>query len=277
VASQADIHPSAVIEPGAELGSGVTIGPFCHVGAHVALGDGVVLGSHVSITSATKVGAGTRVAAHAVLGGLPGDTKHKGSLTRLTIGSNCDIREFVTMHAGSDQSTGETIVGDNGLFLATAHVGHDCRVGNNVTLVNGATLGGHCEIADGVSIGGLTAVHQFVRIGRRAFLGGCAAVVGDVIPFGIVEGNKAKLRGLNVVGLKRSGMPRSELLALRAAYKTIFATDGVLQDNLAVARQKFAHVPVALEIIDFLSARGRRHFVVPPTRRSGDDDGDDLL
>lgn len=276
VGSQTDIHASAVVEPGAVLGAGVRIGPFCHVGPHVTLGDGVTLGSHVSITSATTVGAGTRIAAHAVLGGLPGDTKHKGSLTRLTIGRDCDIRELVTMHAGSDQSTGETIVGDNGFFLATAHVAHDCRVGNGVTMVNGAVLAGHCEIGDGVTIGGLTAVHQFARIGRRAFLGGCSAVTGDVIPFGIVTGNKAKLRGLNVIGLKRSGMPRGELLALRAAYKAIFAGGGLFQDNLELARREFGGVPIALEIIDFLSARGRRHFVLPPTRETDDDDGDDL-
>ena len=152
----------------------------------------------------------------AVLGGPPQNTKHKGGRTTLAIGQNCTIREGVTMHLGTDVSRGETTVGDNGNFLAYVHIAHDCVVGNNVTLANGATLGGHCEVGDYVYIGGLSAVHQFVRVGHNAFLGGCSASVGDVIPYAMAVGNRAKLRGLNVVGMKRSGIPRAEIQALRA-------------------------------------------------------------
>lgn len=274
VEAETVIHPSAAVEDGAVLGAGVRIGPFCHIGANVELGDGVEIGSHVSILGRTIVGEATRIAAHAALGGPPGDVKHGGSLTGLRIGRNCDIREFVTMHAGSDRSSGLTSVGDNGLFLATAHVAHDCRVGDGVTMVNGAVLAGHCEIGDGVTIGGLTAVQQFARIGRRAFLGGCSAIVGDVIPFGIASGNKARLRGFNLIGMKRSGMSRAELTVMREAYDLIFAEDGLLADNVRIAGERYAGVPVVAEIVDFLSTRGKRQFVLPPRGvRAQDDDG----
>lgn len=268
------IHPSAVIEDGAIVGEGVRIGPFSHIGSHVELGEGVVIGSHVSIGSKTTIGDGTRIAPHVALGGLPGDTKHGGTLTELRIGRNCDIREFVTMHAGSDRSTGQTIVGDNGLFLAYAHIAHDCRVGDGVTLVNCATLGGHCEIGDGVTVGGLTAVHQFARIGRKAFLGGCSAVIGDVIPFGIAAGNKAKLRGFNLVGMKRAGMSRDDLKVMREAYDVIFAPEGLFGDNVRAAAERYADVPLVAEIVEFLSTRGKRQFILPPRRGQVPDDDD---
>lgn len=258
------VHPSACVEAGAKLGAGVHVGPLCYVGADVELGDGVHLANHVSVIGATTIGANTRVQAFAALGGLPQDTKHKGGNTTLKIGANCDIRESVTMHKGSDSGKGATVVGDNGFFLAYSHVAHDCLVGNNVTLTNGATLGGHCEVGDHVIIGGLTAVHQFVRIGHRAFLGGCSAVVGDVIPYGMAVGNRAQLHGFNVVGLKRSGMTRTQLLAMRAAYRMLFSTDRPVAENAEAVRATYSDIPQVIEILDFLTGRGRRHFVVPP-------------
>ncbi len=273
MANETFVHPSAVVEQGAQLGAGVQVGPFCYVGPEVTLGDGVILANHVSVISATTIGAGTKIQAFSALGGPPQDSKHKGGRTTLTIGANCDIRESVTMHSGSDTGRGATTIGDNGFFLAYSHVAHDCIVGNNVTLTNGATLGGHCEVGDYVIIGGLTAVHQFVRIGRRAFLGGCSAVVGDVIPYGMAVGNRAKLRGFNVVGLKRSGMTRTELQALRAAYRLLFAPDRPLTENAELARAQFADNPAVIEIVDFITSRGKRHFAVPPLD-GGDDDDD---
>ena len=178
------------------------------------------------------------------------------------------------MHAGSDRSTGITVVGDNGFFLATSHVAHDCRVGDNVTMVNGALLAGHCEIGDGVTIGGLTAVQQFARIGRKAFLGGCSAIVGDVIPFGIATGNKAKLRGFNLVGMKRSGMARDDLRIMRQAYDLIFSADGLLADNIRAAQERYGQVPLVAEIVDFLSTRGKRQFILPPRGPQAFDDDD---
>lgn len=270
------IHPSSVVEEGARLGEGVRIGPFCHVSADSIIGDRVELVSHVSVMGATSIGAGTKVYPMATLGAPPQNTKHKGGRTTLVIGANCTIREGVTMHVGTDTSRGETTVGDNGNFLAYAHIAHDCVVGKNATFANGATLGGHCEIGDNVYIGGLTAVHQFVRLGDNVFIGGCAAVVGDVIPYAIAAGNRAKLRGLNIIGLKRSGLPRSEIYLLRKAYRTIFDRSRTVSENVELAKAEFAGSPTAMKIIDFITSRGKRHFAVPSLKGDGDDDsGDD--
>jgi UDP-N-acetylglucosamine acyltransferase len=266
------VHATAVVEPGARLGAGVHVGPFCHVGPEVTLGDGVRLAGHVSVTGATTIGTGTTVQAFAALGGPPQDTKHKGGRTTLTVGARCDIRESVTMHRGSDTGRGATTVGDNCFFLAYSHVAHDCIVGDHVTLTNGATLGGHCEVGDQVIVGGLTAVHQFVRIGRRAFLGGCSAVVGDVIPYGMAVGNRAKLRGFNVVGLKRAGMSRSELTTLRAAYDRLFSGERPLAESAELVRAQFADSAAVIEIVDFITSRGKRYFAVPPLGGGQDDD-----
>jgi UDP-N-acetylglucosamine acyltransferase len=276
VKAEAFIHPSAVVEAGARLGSGVHIGPFCHVSGEAMLDDNVELISHVSVMSATTVGAGTIVSPQAVLGGAPQNAKHKGGRTTLVIGRNCTIREAVTMHAGTDTSRGETKVGDNGNFLAYSHVAHDCIVGNNCTFANGATLGGHCEVGDNVTIGGLAAVHQFVRIGHHAFLGGCSALVGDLIPYGMAMGNRAKLRGLNIIGMKRSGLPRADIHALRGAYRLIFDRARPVSENLQLAAEQFAGSRAVEEVIGFISERGKRHYCVPPLGGTGDDDaGDD--
>jgi UDP-N-acetylglucosamine acyltransferase len=199
-------------------------------------------------------------------------TKHKGGRTTLSIGKNCTIREGVTMHTGTDTSRGETVVGDNGNFLAYTHVAHDCIVGKNATFANGATLAGHCEIGDNVIIGGLTAVHQFARIGDNAFLSGCSAVPGDVIPFGIARGNLAKLRGLNIIGMKRSGLSRAEIHAARRAYRTVFDRSRPISENLTAATVEFANFPTAMKIIDFLKSREKRYFLSPAL---DDDDGDE--
>lgn len=267
--AETTIHPTAIIETGAQIGAGVRIGPFCHVGGDVVLGDNVELVGHVSVIGTTLIGAGTKVYAYAALGGPPQDLKHKGGPARLVIGSGCQIREGVTMNTGTDYGRTETVVGDNCFFLAYSHVAHDCIIGNNVTMTNASLLGGHCEIGDHVIIGGMTAVHQFTRIGRRAFIGGMTAVTGDVIPYGMVAGNRARLRGFNIVGLKRSGMARSDLMTLRAAYRMIFASGSPVAENAETARQAFADSPTVTEIIDFLTSRGKRHFIVP----AADDNG----
>ena len=166
------IHPTAIVEKGAELGAGVHVGPFCTIGQEVAVGDGVKLISHVVLMGATTLGEGCTLYPNAVLGGPPQNTRHKGGRTTLEVGRNCVIREGVTFHVGSDDSRGRTTVGDGGNFLAYCHVAHDCIIGNNVTMANGALLGGHCELGDHVIMGGMTAVHQFTRIGHHAFIGG---------------------------------------------------------------------------------------------------------
>jgi UDP-N-acetylglucosamine acyltransferase len=271
------IHPTAVVEAGAKLGKGVKIGPFCHVGPDVDLGSGVELVSHVVVAGATAIGAGTRVFPHVTLGMTPQSVRHKGGHTTLTIGKNCVIRECVTMHVGSDTGRGATTVGDGGMFMAYSHVAHDCIVGNNVTFANSATIAGHCEVGDNVIISGLTAVHQFVRIGHHAFLGGCSAIVGDVIPYGMAEGNKARLRGFNIVGMKRSGFSRDDLAIMRQAYKVLFNPEHSLSENTPLVAEKFAQSESVTDLVRFMRSRGKRFFTVPDRHTSAytDDDAEE--
>jgi UDP-N-acetylglucosamine acyltransferase len=261
---EVSIHPTSIVEPGAQLGVGVRIGPFCHVGADVSLGDRVELVSHVSVAGATTLGEDCKVHPQAALGQPPQNKAHKGSRTVLVIGRNCTIREGVTFHLGSDSNHGETRVGDNGNFLAFTHVAHDCIVGDNVTMANGAVLAGHCEIGDFVTIGGLSAIHQFTRIGHHAFVGGVTGVEGDVIPYGMVVGNRGRLRGLNIIGMKRSGVARSDIHAMRKAYRTIFDPSRPVGENIEVARAELGGSAVVADVIKFMTERGKRHFCVPP-------------
>ena len=221
--SETFIHPLSVVEPGAELGEGVRIGPFCHIGPDVAdrrrRRDRQPCRDHGRDHDRRRhahfsAGGARRVAAKRQAQGRAHDAGHRQPTARSAKAS--------TMHVGTDTSRGETVVGDNGNFLAYTHVAHDCIVGKNATFANGATLAGHCEIGDNVIIGGLTAIHQFARIGDNAFLSGCSAIPGDVIPFGIARGNLAKLRGLNIIGMQRSGLPRAEIHAARRAYRAVF-------------------------------------------------------
>ncbi|WP_127523528.1 acyl-ACP--UDP-N-acetylglucosamine O-acyltransferase [Mesorhizobium sp. Z1-4] len=263
------VHDLAVVEPGAQLAAGVRIGPFCHVGADVKLGEGVELASHVSIAGATTIGAGTRISPHAVLGGAPQDLRHKGGRTTLEIGRNCVIREFATAHAGSTSGLGATKIGDECFLMAYSHVGHDCTVGDKVILTNCATLGGHCEVGEGAILSGHTAVHQFVRIGHHAFIAGNTAVGGDVIPFGFALGTPAKLVGLNIIGLRRAGVEHSSVRELRRAYKALFDPARPFADNLKAAAQEFAGNERVLDVVGFLSDRGKRDFVLPPVGGRG--------
>ncbi len=273
MAEETTIHPSAFVEDGATIGKRVKIGPFCHVGPDVVLADGVELMSHVTVLGATTVGEGTQVFPNAVLGCEPQNVKHKGGRTTLEIGRNNIIREGVTMHRGTDTDRGRTTVGDNCFILAYSHIAHDCAIGNNVTLTYGVVLGGHCVIEDYVIIGGLTAVHQFVRVGHHAFLAGCSAVTGDVIPYGMAEGNRARLHGLNIVGLRRSGMPRSEIHAMREAYRMLFNPERPVAENIPLVRDAFAGHRTVNDMVEFFANRGRRQFCVPALddRGSGDD------
>lgn len=270
------IHPMACVEEGAELGVGVKVGPFCYVQKGVELGDGVELISHVSVMEGTSLGAGSKIFPQVVLGAPPQNKAHKGGHTTLTIGKNCEIREGTTMHRGTDIQRGKTTVGDNGYFMAYCHVAHDCAIGNNVTAANGVGIAGHVEVGDNVIFGGLAAIHQNVRIGDNAFIGGFSFVTGDVIPYAIAAGNPAKLRGLNVVGLKRSGMSKQELHALRQCYKLVFEGSQPVAENIEKARAEFSNMPQALKIIDFFSHKAKRHYAVPPVgARSDDDEHDD--
>lgn len=268
--SETFVHPTAIVEQGAQLGAGVRIGAFAVVGPDVVLGDGVELMNHVTVIGATTLGEGCKVFPQAVLGTPPQNTKHKGGRTTLTVGANTTIREGVTMHTGTDTGHGATTVGKNGNFLAYAHIAHDCIVGDNVTFANLATLAGHVEVGNNVIIGGLTAVHQFVRIGDNAFIGGACGIAGDVIPFGMAVGNHAHLRGFNIIGMKRAGIPRSEIYTLRAAYRALFDEAHPVSENVESVRVEFASSPTVMKIVDFITSRGKRHFCVPERGASRD-------
>ena len=264
--SPAVIHPTAFVEPGAQIGSGSQIGPFCHVGPDAVIGANVTLMSHVTVIGDTTIGDGTIVHPHAVLGGDPQNTAYKGERTTLTIGSNVVIREGVTMHRGTGNARGATTVGDNCMFLAYAHVAHDCVIGNHVTFANNVMIGGHTTIGDRVIVGGGAGIHQFCTIGHHAFVGGLAAVVHDVIPFGLVMGNRAALEGLNLVGLKRSGMAKPDINQMRRAFKDLFhGTHGTVRDNAEAVLAAYADCAPVVDMASFVIADKKRMLTTPRT------------
>jgi UDP-N-acetylglucosamine acyltransferase len=257
------VHPTALVEEGARLGRGVQIGPFCTVGPHVELGDGCELVSHVVMAGHTRVGACTRIFPFASIGNAPQDLRYKGEPTTLTIGSDCIIREGVTMNTGTPNGTGKTIVGDRCFFLTQSHVAHDCRVGDNVILTNNAMLAGHCKIGDFAIVGGGAGIHQFVRVGPHAFIGGLSGVENDVIPYGMVLGNRAYLAGLNIIGLKRRGFGRDQIHDLRRAYRLLFAQEGTLAERVEDVAEEFSKHPTVHEILDFIRDGGDRAICTP--------------
>ncbi|HEY5209493.1 MAG TPA: acyl-ACP--UDP-N-acetylglucosamine O-acyltransferase [Stellaceae bacterium] len=260
----AAIHPTAIVEPGAKLGRDVRIGPFCHVGARVVLEDAVELVSHVVVAGITRVGARTRIFPFASIGHQPQDLKYKGEESRLEIGADNIIRESVTMNPGTQGGGLLTRIGDSCLFMASAHVAHDCRVGNRVIMANNVALGGHIVIGDHAFLGGQSAVHQFVRIGPHAMIGGLTGVERDVIPYGMVVGDRARLNGLNIVGLQRRGFSRDEIQALRTAYQMIFGEEiGTLADRVNEAAERFPEMRPVQEIIAFIRADSSRGLVQP--------------
>jgi len=229
--SATQIHPAAIVEDGAELGVGVTVGPFAVIGPKVRLGDGVTIKSHAVVTGMTEVGTDSVIFPFASVGEVPQDKKFGGEETRLVIGARNRIREGVTLNTGTAGGGGVTRIGDDGLFMAGAHVAHDCQVGDRVILVNNAGLAGHCIAEDDVIVGAYSATHQFVRLGQGAIIGAVTFVTRDVIPYGLVQGPRGELDGLNLVGLKRRGVPRDDITALRAAYQALAQGDGAFQDR----------------------------------------------
>lgn len=268
------IHPTAIVEDGALLGADVEIGPFCHIGRNARLADGVCLSSHVVIDGHTAIGARTVVSPHAVLGGLAQIRGDDAPEARLAVGEDCVIREHVTMNLGSSRDRALTEVGARGYFMAYSHIGHDCVVGNDATFANGACLGGHVVVGDGVIMGGLSAAQQFGRIGRGAMIGGLTGVNTDVIPYGIAAGGHAELGGLNLIGLKRRGVPRENINALRAAFKMMFLeTTGSMGDRARHAKEKWPSIPEVNEVADFVLAPAKR--ALCPARRRLAADGEE--
>ncbi|HQY44149.1 MAG TPA: acyl-ACP--UDP-N-acetylglucosamine O-acyltransferase [Paracoccaceae bacterium] len=255
------IHPSAVIAPGARIGGGCQIGPFCVVDAEVTLHERVELKSHVVVTGLTEIGAGTQIFPFACLGEVPQDLKFRGEKTRLIIGADNRIRENVTMNTGTEGGGGVTRVGDGGLFMANSHVAHDCQIGNRVILANNVAIAGHCVLEDEVIVGGLSGVHQFVRIGHGAMIGAVTMVTADVIPHGLVQGPRGVLDGLNLVGLKRRGADRGDLHALRELLGDLGA--GSFRDNARARADEGTDNAYVREVLDFILGPSDRSFLTP--------------
>ncbi|UWR20884.1 acyl-ACP--UDP-N-acetylglucosamine O-acyltransferase [Sulfitobacter sp. S190] len=258
----AGVHPSAVVEEGAKIDATATVGPFCVIGQDVEIGPGVTLKSHVVVTGRTTIGEDTTVFSFSVLGEIPQDLKFKGEASRLEIGKRNRIREHVTMNCGTEGGGGLTRVGDDGLFMAGCHIAHDAMIGNNCIVVNSAAVAGHCVIEDDVIIGGLSGIHQWVRIGRGAIIGAVTMVTNDVIPYGLVQAPRGDLDGLNLVGLKRRGVARSDITALRAAFQMLAQGEGTFNDRAARLGAETDSAYVS-EIVDFVLADTGRHFLTP--------------
>lgn len=258
----ARIHASAIVEPGARIGAGCTIGPFSVIGPEVTLHEGVEVKSHAVVTGWTEVGAQSVIFPFATVGEVPQDLKFKGERTRLVVGARCRIREGATLNTGTEGGGGVTRVGDDCLIMTGAHVGHDAQIGNRVILVNQVAIAGHCVLGDDVIVGGLSGVHQWVRIGRGAIIGAVTMVANDVIPYGLVQAPRGELDGLNLVGLKRRGVERSEITALRAAYQMLAQGEGNFLDRARRLSEETESAHVR-EITEFILAASDRSFLTP--------------
>jgi UDP-N-acetylglucosamine acyltransferase len=263
------IHQTAIVEPAAKLAESVAIGPYCVVGPEVELGDGVELIAHVVVAGRTRIGARTRIFPFASIGHQPQDLKYQGERSELVIGEGNLIREHVTMNPGTTGGGMVTRVGNNGLFMVGVHVAHDCRIGDHVIMANNATLAGHVTIEDYAILGGLSAVHQFVRIGKHAMIGGMSGVEQDVIPYGLVMGDRARLSGLNIRGLQRRGFQREDMQALRAAYQLLFAEKGTFNERVEDVSALYREVTPVRDILDFLRADSSRAICQPKPGNAG--------
>jgi UDP-N-acetylglucosamine acyltransferase len=261
------IDPSARIEDGAVIGEGSSIGPYCVIGPAVVIGAGCKLIAHVHVTAQTTIGDGCTIYPFASLGTPPQSLGYRGEATRLAIGNGCTIREQVTMNAGTVAGGGITRVGDRGYFMNCSHVGHDCQVGNDVIFATSATLGGHCEVGNFVFIGGLSAVHQFARIGSQAMVGGVSGILHDVIPFGLVFGQHARLEGLNIVGMKRRKFTRERLATVRSFYQKLFHGPGIFAERLSEVQHMATEDPAIAEILTFIGDGKHRALCLPSLER----------
>jgi UDP-N-acetylglucosamine acyltransferase len=263
VAPGVEVGPFSVIEAGARVGSGTRIGPHCMIGGHVSLGEGCELLSHVVIAGRTAVGARARIFPFASLGHQPQDLKYAGEPSTLSIGDDCLIREGVTINPGTSGGGMETVVGHHCAFLANSHVGHDSHVGNHVIFSNNVMLAGHCRVDDYVIIGGGAAVIQHTHVGAHAFVGGMSGLENDLIPYGMAIGNRARLNGLNIVGLQRRGFTRDQIHALRRAYRLLFADEGTLKERLDDVASSFADNPIVQEIVAYIRADRKKALCTP--------------
>lgn len=251
------IHPSAIVDDKCELAADVSVGAYTVIGPHVRIGAGTQIGPHVVIDPYVTIGPNCKIFQYAAIGAPPQSLKFEGEETQVLIGRDSVIREFVTIHRGTAFGGGLTEVGDGNFLMAYTHVAHDCRLGRQVVLANNATLGGHITIGDYATVGGLVAIHQFVRVGDHAFIGGKSAVVKDIPPFTIAAGDRAKLHGLNSVGLKRHGFGAETLSHLKKAYRLIFRIGLTLNEAIERVRAEVEPIPEVVEFIEFITASQR--------------------
>lgn len=252
------IHPTAVVAAGAQLAEDVEIGPFCCIGEDVSIEAGVRLHAHVVVAGRTRIGSGTQAHPFASLGQPPQYVGFSRPHSGLEIGRNNVIREYVTMNGGTSTEAVPTRVGDSGYFMTGTHVAHDCRIGDNVVMANNATLAGHVTVGEHAIIGGLSAVHQYCRIGKHAMIGGCSAVNQDIVPFALAAGYRARLLGLNVVGLKRRNFSRADIQGLRTAFRQIFLGPGAFTERLDAVAAKFRDIAPVMDLISFITADASR-------------------
>ena len=256
------IHKTAIVDNKAKVSNSANIGPYSVIGPNVEIGENVIIHSHVNISGNTKIGNGNKIYPFASIGNDPQDLKYNGEETKLVIGNNNKIREYVTINPGTVDGGGLTKIGNNCLFMISSHIAHDCHVGNNVIIANNVPLGGHVTIEDNVVIGGNSAVQQFTRIGKLAMIGGMTGVLHDVIPYGLSIGNRNYLHGLNLIGLRRVNLENKDILGLTEAYKEIFATKK-LTDNLDKLNGVFKENPLVKDVIEFITKDKKRSICTP--------------
>lgn len=266
----AHIHPTAQVAEGAKLAADVSVGPYCIVGPHVTLESGTILQSHVSVSGHTTLAKSVMVHPFACLGEPPQHMRHQGEPTRLWVGPRTVIREHVTMHTGTVLGRGETIVGADGYFMVASHVGHDCILGDGIILNNNVALGGHVSIGDRAIVGGNSAVHQFCRIGEGAMIGGMSGIEHDIIPFALAKGDRARLSGLNLVGLKRRGWTKEAIRDVRAAYRLLFESEGSMAARKDAVLAEYASHPACAPLLAFLKAESHRPLCQPAGAGDGD-------
>tara|TARA_B100001250_G_C19649724_1_gene722067 strand:- start:29 stop:811 length:783 start_codon:yes stop_codon:yes gene_type:complete len=256
------IHKTAIIASNAKISQNVNIGPYTVIGPNVEIGEETEIQSHINIAGNTKIGKNNKIYPFASIGNDPQDLKFQGEETKLEIGDNNKIREYVTINPGTKGGGGLTKVGNNCLFMVSSHIAHDCYVGNNVILANNVPLGGHAHIDDNVIIGGNSAVQQFTRVGKSAMIGGMCGVVRDIIPYGIAHGNRSVLQGLNLIGLRRKNVPNKEIMTLNDAYKKIFKNEN-LTENLSNLSKEFKNNELVAEVIQFIEKDKKRPICTP--------------
>ena len=255
------IDKTAIIDSKAKLDKNVQVGPYCVIGPNVEIGENTVIQSHVNISGNVKIGKGNKIYPFVSIND-PQDLKYAGEPTNLIIGDNNKIREYVTINPGTKGGGGLTKVGNNCLFMVSAHIAHDCFVGNNVILANNVPLGGHAYIDDNAIIGGNSAVQQFTRVGKSAMIGGTCGVVRDIIPYGIAHGNRSVLQGLNLIGLRRKNIPNKEIMILSDAYKEIFKNEN-LTENLSNLSNDFRKNKLVSEVVNFIEKDKKRPICTP--------------